>query len=367
MPTITCYHCFGQFQPSELYFRCPMHSRERFIFPYKPSSWLARFRTPRMAMCPRDWLITGYRVCPNPRCHVDLPYFAGRFPQRIVAVTGCGGTGKTVYLWSLLYQIMEVLSRDPHPFSMAMFEDDVSFQMYQNLSQRLLHEERVPDFTDVQEIRQQNRIPPLIVRVLTGKPPRSSFCNLVFFDPAGELFENFKDDCYLHYLARAAALIYLFDLPDMADQEQAYAQAARASDGLTAVVNAVRKQLGPAFPKGQRLPVQLALVITKSDETLFRVNQLENLVPGLQRGSAFWQEWRSGDQKDLEQTSGRLEEILRDHACDDLVNMARNNFTQVSMFAVSGLGHPPIEGALQKKPQPLGVENPLYWILKTLG
>lgn len=367
MSTITCYHCFGQFQPRELYFRCPMHPKERFIFPYKPQSWLARFKTPRMAVCPRDWLITGFRVCPNPQCHADLPYFAGRFPQRIVAVTGCGGTGKTVYLWSLLYQILEVLSREPHPFAMAMFEDDNSFQMYQNLCQRLLHDGRVPDFTDVQEIREQNRIPPLIVRVLSGKLPQSSFCNLVFFDPAGELFENFKDDCYLHYLARAAALIYLLDLPQEADQEQAYACAARASDGLTAVINAIRKQLGTALPKEQRIPVQLALVITKSDQALFPTNPREQMIPGLQRGAAFWQEWKPGDQQDLKQTGGRLEEILRDHACDDLVNMARNNFTQAGIFAVSGLGHAPVEGVLQQKPQPVGVENPLYWILKTLG
>jgi hypothetical protein len=201
MSTMTCFSCFAQFRPAETYFRCPMHPGERFLFPYRSHSWWPVWKPPRQALCPRDALVTGFRVCPNPRCHAELPYFIGSAPQHIVAVTGCGGTGKTVYLWSLLHQMREVLTRAENPFAVAMFEDDTSFRMYQQLCQRIQDDRRVPDFTDAQVIREENRIPPVIVRVMTKGERRAALDNLVFYDPAGELFENLSDKCYLRYLA----------------------------------------------------------------------------------------------------------------------------------------------------------------------
>ena len=62
-------------------------------------------------------MLSGFRVCP--RCHHDLPYHAGRSDQSIIAVVGISGSGKTIYLWSLLYQMREILAREERPFATA--------------------------------------------------------------------------------------------------------------------------------------------------------------------------------------------------------------------------------------------------------
>jgi hypothetical protein len=358
VPTITCYHCFLQFKPSQLHFKCLMHRGESVIFPYRASGWWPTFKPPVNAVCPRDALLTGFRVCPNPQCHGDLPYYVGRASQRIVAVTGCGGTGKTVYLWSLLHQVREELARDVHPYASAMFEDDASFRTYQGLCQRILHERRVPDFTDPQAIRAQGRVPPLIVRVLSGNG-KGSFCNLVFYDPAGELFENLTDGRYLRYLSSSAGIIYLMDPPG--DDERA----STTSQGLTTVLQQIRLET-PRLPKHKPIPKPLAVVVTKADEELFRREGIEELVAGHGQGQDFWHSWDRASREEVDRASARVEAILQEGGYDDLVNKARLNFQHVRFFAVSSLGKAPVGGTLPDRPGPVGVENPLYWILKTL-
>ena len=68
----------------------------------------------------------------------------------------------------------------------------------------------------------------------------------------------------------------------------------------------------------------------------------------------------------MDRTSQRCEALLQERGYDDLVNKARLNFEHVRFFAVSSLGKAPRAGALAERPRPVGVENPLFWILKTL-
>jgi hypothetical protein len=139
----------------------------------------------------------------------------------------------------------------------------------------------------------------------------------------------------------------------------------RASDGLTAVVNAIRDGFKPALRKNQRIPRLLAVAITKSDETLLSPGQEEQWIAGWSRGQDFWHDG-GRRQRELEDVSARVEDALRKHGFNDLVSLAKNNFARVHFFAVSSLGHPPIDGALQQEPRPVGVETPLYWILTSL-
>lgn len=366
MPAITCYRCFAQFPPRRLHFKCLMHRVEDevlgpdapLIFPWKGSLFGG---PPRNAVCPRDRLHTGFRVCPH--CRLDLPYYVGRFRQQIVAITGGSATGKTVYLWSLLYQLREVLARDPDPFAVAMFEDDTSSAIYQHLCRRVLHDRYVPDATQAEEQRMGD-LPPVIVRMIRAGRRRPSLCNLIFYDPAGELIESLDDIRYLRYLAHSEAIIYLVGSPEGPNDPMLDARASLASEGLGSIARQVRAELG--IGTKDPLPQTLAVAITKADQFLFRDHEPAELIAGHGQGQAFWRQWGKSSQQAVDRVSGRCEQQLRDLGYDDLVAKARLNFREVRYFAFSSLGKPPNDGHLEGDPVPTGVENPLFWILQSL-
>ncbi len=358
MPTIICYRCFARIAPSEVHFKCIMHSDGPHIFPWKGHRW--RRRLPRNAVCPEDLLLTGFRICPN--CRADLPYFVGDMPQNIVAVTGCRGTGKTIYLWSLLHRLLEELSRDPQPFAVALFEDDTSFSVYHKLSISLLVDREVPEATQAEEMKEGNATP-VIVRVLLGCD-RQTFCNLIFYDPAGELIENLDDVRYLRYLASSAAIIYLLEPPAGRDAAEDDARATTASEGLGGIIRQIRHELG--LSTDQTIRKTLAVAITKADEDVFPCQGIDRLVAGRGRSQEFWHRWTGDNIAEMDRASGCCEKLLRSWGYNDLVNKGNLNFESVRYFALSSLGASPKAGRLAGRPQPVGVENPLFWILHSL-
>ena len=50
-----------------------------------------------------------------------------------------------------------------------------------------------------------------------------------------------------------------------------------------------------------------------------------------------------------------------------LLALARNEFGKQAYFAVSSLGAPPRDDGGFKSPEPVGVENPLFWALRELA
>ena len=307
-------------------------------------------------------MLTGYRVCPS--CHQDLPYYVGRSRQQLVALTGCRATGKTIYLWSLLYQLRDVLARARHPYAVAMFEDDISYRLYQKLSHSLLVVREVPETTQVEDLKVHGKLLPLIVAHPRGQVGRASFCNLVLYDPSGELIENLDEVRYLRYLASAAAIIYLVDCPADDTSSEAEARASTASEGLDGIIRQIRheRQLG----QSRQIPQSLAVVLTKCDAQLFPKQGAARLVPGHGQELGFWSKWTAKEQTEVDRTSSRCEQKLRAHGYDNLVVKARLNFARVRYFAVSSLGSAPVEGQLIEPPAPVGVENPLFWVMRTL-
>ncbi|MEI7687315.1 MAG: hypothetical protein WCL32_20095, partial [Planctomycetota bacterium] len=262
MTAIICYGCFARFTHSRAHFKCLEHSPP-FIFPASGPGTGGRRSWD--AVCPHDDRFTGFRVCPH--CRRDLPYYVGRTNQNIVAITGDRGAGKTAYLWSLLYQLSEIATRKPAPFAVAMFETDSSYRAYQKLCATVLIERTVPEATQVVDFI-QGQFDPVIARLLCDGRKASSFCNVVFYDPPGELFANLEKIRYLRYLAHARAMIFLVEVPAHASAPTAGPLASAAGDHLAAIAHQIREVNG--ISKAQKLPQTLAIGITKSDEAIFR-------------------------------------------------------------------------------------------------
>jgi hypothetical protein len=349
-----CYYCFAEFDARRMHYRCLMH-RTPEIFPAPAKGW----RGPRFVYCPRCRLATGYRACPI--CGRGLPYYADRSGQQIVAITGWSFSGKTLYLWGLLHQLREVLSQDPNPVAVAMFEDDASFLVYQELCRDLFLRRRLPDKTQGQ-LQKNEGVPPVIIRLLQRRWGGLRLQNLVFYDPAGELIQNLEDVAYLLYLGHASALIYLVEAPPGRERQQGQ-HAHDAAEGLRAIIRQLRQEKN--LRDNLRLPGMLAVALTKCDLDLFAEGP-EGWVAGLGRGQHFWSQlgWRA--RRELRRTSRRCEAELRRRGLDELVNLAQHNFSRIAFFALSSLGHAPAGEAVLQDPRPIGVEQPLFWILQHL-
>jgi hypothetical protein len=359
---ITCYHCFRTFEARQLVFKCVMHPEGPHLFAWKPRFW--QRQPPRFATCPRDHLLTGYRVCPFPDCHQDLPYYAGRVRQRVIAVTGCSGTGKTLYLWSLIHTLQEDSARQQRPHAVALFENDDAFLTFDQLNRRILLDGELPDPTQAEEMR-QGLARPCIVRILREGGRGPGLCNLIFYDPAGELFENLEEAQYLRYLAGSEAILYLVDLPRTDNPAEADQYRRKTSMGLNAVIHQIRNERGLA--RDALLDQPLAVALTKADENVLAEDAPGSWVAGLEQGGEFWRSWSSPAKRAVQQVSQRCEAFLREQELDSFVNLARMNFPRVCFFALSSLGMAPEGNRLTGRPQPVGVENPLFWILQTLS
>jgi hypothetical protein len=349
---ILCLRCFARFSPREVYFQCPMHSPPRLFRP--PRSW---WGAPVQADCtqPRCRIRTGYRACPH--CQQTLPLYAGRLPQRVVALTGCTLAGKTAYLWALIHQMWEQVARDPNPFAVAMFEDQASYQAYEKLDRAIVRDRVVPEMTRV-ESQKRDRVTPLIIRLLRPGRSRAVF-NAAFYDPAGELVQSIEGTTYLHYLAHAEGLIYLLDARDGTEVED---RASLAAEGLSAVTIHLRQALG--IRREQRLPHALAVVLTKADEDIFSRGGAPAWVAGMDRGQRFWRWWPN---RALHAVSQRVQGMLRERGFDNLVSLARNNYRRSCFFAVSSFGQRPRGERLLEPALPVGVEGPLFWTLKQMS
>ena len=244
-----------------------------------------------------------------------------------------------------------------------MFEDDAGFQVYHELCRDIFLRRQLPEKTQVQSQKNEG-IAPVIVRLLQRNGTRLGLRDLIFYDPAGELIQNLNDVVYLRYLARSHAIIYLLQAPH-GPRQDADQQASEAGQGLSAVIHQVRRENNHSL--GQRLPQVLAVALTKCDQELFAVQGPEAWVAGFSQGQRFWSRPGWFRQRESRQISRRCEQLLQERGFSEVVNMARHNFVQVAFFAVSSLGRPLAGEHILEDPQPIGVEQPLFWALEQLA
>jgi hypothetical protein len=286
----------------------------------------------------------------------------GRIRQRIISVSGCRTSGKTVYHWALLHQLRDRLSRHAPAFSVPMFEDQKSYEQFQRLHNSIVHDHKLPAMTFAVE-QKKGKIDPIIVRLLqlrsNGRIPQT---NLIFYDHAGELIEALSDVSYLRYLAHSNGIIYLVDPDDGGEN---------ARDGLNAIFHQIRAELG--LGEAVRLNIPLAVVLSKADKRvypeIYRHKGKDSILPDCKNGSGFWQLPLNQRRAQVSATSATCRWFMNSQLqLHDLIALAENSFHQVRYFAVSALnGASSANVPLAKCPEPVGVEHPLYWIFGEMG
>lgn len=360
--SIVCRRCFREFRPEEVKFKC-VHHDTRYVF--TPGFAPGKRGRPRydVGLCPSDKCVCPFRVCPH--CEADLPHYAGRVPGHVVAVAGARTSGKTTYVTALLTYLIEKSAAGP-PWPVPMFEDERSHRWFSDLYQQMAVRKELPDPT----LAAGDKVDPdpvnvrLYGRGLFGKKKYdgSAVNFIVLYDPAGELFESFRNASFVRYLGRAAGIILTVDPEQLARSAAGrlriagpMADATDPSNVINAVAQNIRGELGLSVD--QRIDIPLAVLLTKADAFAPpKMSSLLRLNPLGERGSVRekWKEY-------LDQVHECCRDLLIRWGQEGFLTLVDQQFSVVAYFCSSAVDMSAEDGGFEFRPA--GVADPLLWML----
>jgi len=324
--------------------------------------------------CKRCNKPTSQRVCP--RCHSDLPPGFDRVEPVVIAVVGACNSGKTSYIATAV----DALEKNAYRFNMDFRPQGTDTVVNFNTHYRpLLEAGALPESTQVNGdnlvVRQ-----PLLYRLEFRDVPRDDeissshrSATLVLFDSAGESFDDPR--CMaLHSrgLVRADGVIFVVDpliLPGIFAKlrEEHQDSAKQVSVGPQNIVDNIVElfESKGVISSEDRITVPTAFVFSKGDVL---ARQAE-LMPD----SEFWRGQASMAESEFSsamssQLSNRIQAVLGSDLWGGqvLLNKIRK-FETRKFFIASSLGVPPEGTDPVPVAKPVGVLEPLLWILSTRG
>jgi hypothetical protein len=319
------------------------------------------------AWCPKCNGQTGIRVCPS--CHTPLPSGLNDSGSPLIGMVGAKQTGKTVFMTVLLHQLQNGIARQ-HDAAVDIVGDmpdgrSAATAWTLDLERPLFREGRM-----LEQTRQRNdgRQPPYVVQWRQSRRflflDRTKTMAMSFYDQSGEDLTRQNTVYAHHYLAAASGLMVLLDplqLP-MVQDEIVLPQRAVNGGGeppisvLSRVTELLRSSHG--VPGKKKVQVPLAVVFSKVDA----------LFPLLGEGHPIRQVNGYGPAADDASVHEHVRGLLHRWGGDNVDAHLRQNYSNFRYFAVSALGAPPKEdGIAPGDIRPLRVEEPLLWLMQTLG
>lgn len=300
-------------------------------------------------------MICSRRVCPH--CHNPLPENFGKTQIITIPIIGVTGSGKTVYMSSLLRNISSYVSRVGYTGAIAtggVFAFQQSNQVAQNC--------KLPQPTEAELVQQ-----PLCF--IMNKPipgNRLQSYTVVLYDLAGEYFN--RDSTYdIHYehkhrrplLEHADGIILLID-PDQLT--------GRADENLAvAALNNIQTVLLEGSRVGSRVATPIAICVPKADNEQF-LNVFGQEIQSIATQSADYDV--SLKKIPADQYNELNDKILEnmEKNIDNGVVPQTYNYEMSKFFAFSAVsGDLIIDDVLTGRPFPQRIEDPLLWLLAKNG
>jgi hypothetical protein len=378
---VLCPYCFNRWSTNIAAFRCTSNDARRC--PRMPDEALGRLRGTPATEQPRvivkkaplgrtfaarsgkpvqcDCGAPTRPVCPT--CHSNLPQRFTEAEGRTMALVGTRASGKSHYIAVALHELEHRVG--PSFGGSLMLLDDASRNRVDNeLVPRLYRERTVLEATR-SAIVDRDVGTPLVARLTLGRDRHATHSNLVFFDTAGEDLQSLSAmEREARYITQPDGLILLLDplqMPAVRDEFHGNVElppiSAEPQTMLGRIVGLLRESR--ALPAGKRIPLPLAIVLSKSD-------MLRGLLP---EDHLLFR--TQGDVRYEAQAARNLSEQLRADVADWLGEhfdaTVKNEFEVASYFGVSALGENPVGGHLRNGVTPQRVEEPILWMLDTWG
>lgn len=336
------------------------------VGPAGPPGQAAPVPTFRSAPCPNCHTTSETQLCRD--CHGELPPDADRLDPVSLAVVGARGTGKTTYLVSLLNHLRQVWGRTTGATVTEL--DATTRARVAELMENV--EQGFSVGSTVAAGAKADILEPLLLGLDQHGGRRRT---LSLFDAAGEdLEEASRVRAYGANLARADAIAFLFDpLQDRsvrAQTEGLIHQPPIAGDPLLVlnnVVDEVQRRLGT-----ERIPTTLAVVVSKLDALQLAARSPGTPLSGLLNGGSTLMSELSPtrgiafDPADRGLVHEETRSLLLHLGATQFVARAESSFATVEYFAVSALGHGPVDGAHFSDAgiTSFRVADPLLWLLQ---
>ncbi len=391
MSKIVCPYCFDTFNQNELMFRCCNNNCKKEQDEALAEFWLGNKKedmkeahffeapfsfgssilgnVPTSAKCPNCKKETSTLICPT--CHSTLPRQFVEHKGHIISIVGARSSGKTNYIatfintlrrtgWIIRDMGVNIETTPPH----------MQGKVPKNSNQRY-----IDDFFEPVYKRGECPAPtkkdddsskyPVIISL---KPPKKDPLYLVFYDTAGENFDEQQNIANnVQYILQSDAFIFILDterVPFVRERLQKAPVPAR--ELFDSIVSPV-KDFFDNRPDGKRFfSKPIAFTFNKIDLILKNPELFsDSSIPNMS--------WESNSSY-LDGTGVRLSEM--DSISDGLkaalydcwgegnfVKSMENSFTNMKFFGVAGLGDDPQLDRKITNLRPYRVLDPLVWIL----
>ncbi|HVR05019.1 MAG TPA: hypothetical protein VMS02_03185 [Solirubrobacteraceae bacterium] len=300
-------------------------------------------------------------VCPT--CHSSLPQRFTEADSRTMALVGTRATGKSHYIAVTLHELEHRVG--PNFGGSLMLLDDASRDRVDKvLTRRLYDEQTVLDATRSAVVDRDVRVP-LVSRLTLGQGRGATHSNLVFFDAAGEDLQSVNILAReARYITQSDGLILLLDplqIPAVRDELGAGTAelpplSADPYTMLGRIAALTREARG--IPSKRRIEAPLAITLSKSD-------MLREL---LGEDHPLYRTATVNGQFDPDAARNLSEQLRADVAGwlgERFDRLVKEEFAVSCYFAVSALGHNPVQGRLPNGVAPQRVEDPVLWMLHT--
>jgi hypothetical protein len=197
----------------------------------------------------------------------------------------------------------------------------------------------------------------------------------VFYDTAGETFEDKEDMNMAKYLEESSGIILLLDPYTIYPMRKTIENAVEVSDNVAASDehHVLQRLLDYVSDASKLKGKPLALTFSKIDAFIHGLETTGQSIPGidLEANSLFLKTGRFSQER-VDAIDSTLFAALNDY-CDGLGGRLRitaeSAFQEenVRMFAISSLGCSPDEYGYLEEVRPYRVLDPLIWVLYKMG
>lgn len=401
---VRCPFCFKSFSAQRIRFRCirpgcpgwtddhlyakarglPQAPKMGFVFEAEQGDDKRRLPVGvlRSALCKQCFNESYTHLCPE--CHFELSHDVGQVKQRIIAVIGGRGTGKSHFIGSLIFAMRHEAGTNID-FTTRLLGDETQKRWEADFYNPVFVHRRILKMTVPAATDAKVRAP-LVLR-LTSKSsllmellspilqlmPQDIFpkrvVNTSIFDSSGEDLTSFQSvSVHVRSILHADGIILVVD-PMQIDNVRQQLQGRGISlptpvpgshpDDILGRLLQLFEEQGNVRPGG-KIPVPIAIVLSKAD----------TLTPILDRSSALLRpgaHYRWLNLAEIQAVSTEVSQYLRRWLTPSFCDTIEQRFASYHYFGVSALGKDQDVSGQLEVIEPLRVEEPFLWLLYKKG
>lgn len=373
----TCPYCFEKSSLAAVKYRCQSSPAKCALEPDAVLSQHMGLRTPTLqkrviekkkekfsfksmmgggaqVRCDQCEEISNTKICP--RCHNELPHTLDKTGSFFFAIAGAPSSGKTHYIASL---IIALRGRLGHKFNCNLQAlNDITIQTFNDVYKKPLYEGKTIDKT------QPGFKNPLhySLSFLNGRNKISSTTTMSFFDTAGENLSG-KSQMAINnkYIYNSSGILLLIDPLQLRGvrakiNSNKIDLEAKTTDPiiiLESIINLIKSETNVSG----KIEIPIAIVFSKIDALDDILDEDNSLKYESDHEGYF-------NLAEFNDVNNTIQDMLGEWQDDeDIINIARHNFSQYAFFGVSALGCHPGKSNVVTHLKPRRVEDPFLWLL----